>query len=54
MEFGHYLFYMAPPFCFLLIFVSHRPQCGATFMDSPFNACGMHAIITGDNNSLSD
>ena len=37
---------MAPPFCFVLIFLSHRSQCGATFMDSPFNACGMHAIIT--------
>ena len=41
---GRYLFYM--PFCLVLIFVFHRSQCGAAFIDLSFNACGMHAIIT--------
>ena len=30
---------------FVSFFVFHGSHCGATFIDSPFNACGMHAII---------
>ena len=43
---GRYLFYMALPFCFVLIIVFRRSQCVASFIDSPFNACGINAILT--------
>ena len=43
------LLYMTPSFCFVLFFVFHlihRSHCGATFIDSQFNACRMPSIIT--------
>ena len=33
---GRDLFFMTPPFRFVLFFVFHRSHCGATFIDSPF------------------